>query len=77
MDTAFYAYYAQAMAEMAAAIGNSADAATYSTLRGNIVAAYANLFNADGSFADGSNQTGYALAFTLGLLPPGLRAQAA
>ena len=77
IDTAFYAYYAQAMSEMAAAIGNTADAASYATLHSNIVAAYANLFNADGSFADGSNQTGYALAFTLGLVPPGLRAQAA
>ncbi len=77
IDTAFYAYYAQAMAEMAAAIGNTADAATYTTLHNNIVAAYANLFNADGSFADGSSQTGYSLAFTLGLVPPGLRAQAA
>ncbi len=77
MDTAFYAYYAQAMSEMAAAIGNMTDADSYATLHSNIVAAYANLFNADGSFADGSNQTGYALAFTLGLVPPGLRAQAA
>ena len=77
MDTAFYAYYAQAMSEMAAAIGNSADAASYAALRSNNVSAFANLFNADGSFKDGSNQTGYALAFTLNLVPPGLRAQAA
>ena len=77
MDTAYYAYYAQAMSEMAAAIGNSADAATYSALHSNIVAAFANFFNPDGSFADGSSQTGYALAFTLNLVPPGLRAQAA
>jgi len=77
MDTAFYAYYAQAMSEMAAAIGKTADAASYATLHSNIVAAYANLFNADGSFADGSSQTGYSLAFTLGLVPPGLRTQAA
>ena len=77
MDTAFYAYYAQAMSEMAAAIGNSADAATYATLHSNIVAAFANFFNADGSFTDGSSQTAYALAFTLNLVPAGLRAQAA
>ena len=77
IDTAFYAYYAQAMSEMAAAIGNPADAASYATLHSNIVAAYANFFNADGSFADGSSQTGYALAFTLGLVPPGLRVLAA
>ena len=77
MDTAFYAYYAQAMSEMAAAIGNSADATTYATLHSNIVAAFGNFFNADGSFADGSSQTGYALAFTLNLVPPALRVQAA
>jgi alpha-L-rhamnosidase len=77
MDTAFYAYYAQAMSEMATAIGSSADAASYATLHSNIVAAFATFFNPDGSFTDGSSQTGYALAFTLNLVPPGLRAQAA
>jgi alpha-L-rhamnosidase len=77
IDTAFYAYYAQAMSEMAAAIGNSADAATYATLHGNIVAAFTNFFNSDGSFADGSSQTGYALAYTLNLVPAGLSTQVA
>ncbi|HWH69799.1 MAG TPA: alpha-L-rhamnosidase C-terminal domain-containing protein, partial [Candidatus Sulfotelmatobacter sp.] len=77
IDTAFYAYYAQAMSEMAATIGNSADAATYGALHSNVVAAFATFFNADGSFADGSSQTGYALAFTLNLVPAGLRAQVA
>lgn len=75
MDTAFYAYYAQAMSEMAAAIGNSADAATYSMLHSNIAAAFATFFNPDGSFTDGSSQTGYALAFTLNLVPPALRSK--
>jgi len=75
MDTAFYAYYAQAMSEMAAAIGNTADAASYSNLHSNIVAAFANFFNPDGSFTDGSSQTGYALALTLNLVPPALRTQ--
>jgi len=77
IDTAYYAYYAQAMSEMAAAIGNSADAASYAALHDDIVAAFAGLFNADGSFADGSGQTGYALAFTLNLVPAGLRGKAA
>ena len=77
IDTAFYAYYAQAMSEMAAAIGRRADAVTYSTLHSNIVAAFATLFNAGGSFKDGSGQCGYALAFSLNLVPAGLRAQAA
>lgn len=73
MDTAYYAYYAQAMSEMAAAIGRTADAASYAALHSNIVAAFANFFNADGSFKDGSSQTGYALAFSLNLVPAALR----
>ena len=77
IDTAFYAYYAQAMSEMALAIGRNADAASYAALHSNIVSAFGGFFNADGSFKDASNQTGYALAFTLNLVPSGLRAQAA
>jgi alpha-L-rhamnosidase len=77
MDTAYYAYYAQAMSEMAAAIGKTSDAASYAALHSNIVVAFAGLFNPDGSFKDGSDQTGYSLAFTLGLVPDALRAQAA
>jgi alpha-L-rhamnosidase len=76
IDTAFYAYYAQAMSEMAAAIGNQADAASYAALHSNIAAAFANFFNSDGTFTDGSSQCGYALAFTLNLVPAGLRAVA-
>ena len=75
IDTAFYAYYAQAMSEMAAAIGKTADAATYASLHSNIVSAFANFFNADGTFTDGSSQTGYALAATLNLVPPSLQSQ--
>lgn len=77
IDTAFYAYYAQAMSDMAAAIGNNPDAATYATLHSNIVSAFANFFNADGSFTDRSSQSGYALAFTLNLVPASLRTPAA
>jgi hypothetical protein len=77
IDTAFYAYYAQAMSEMASAIGDNADAVSYATLHNNIGSAFAGFFNPDGSFKDGSSQTGYALAFTLNLVPPALRAQAA
>ena len=76
MDTAFYAYYAQAMSDMAAAIGKTSDSAMYAALHSNIVSAFAGFFNSDGSFADGSSQTGYALAFTLNLVPPALRQQA-
>lgn len=76
IDTAFYAYYAQAMSEMAAAIGKSGDAGSYATLHSNIVAAFATFFNSDGSFKDGSSQTGYALGFTLNLVPSALQSQA-
>jgi alpha-L-rhamnosidase len=77
IDTAFYAYYAQAMSEMAAAIGKTADAATYATLRTNIATAYAGFFTTNGSFSDGSSQTGYSLAYTLNLVPASLLAPAA
>lgn len=76
IDTAFYAYYAQAMSEMATAIGNTTDAVSYATLHSNIVSAFVGFFNPDGSFKDGSSQTGYALAFTLNLVPSALRSQA-
>ena len=77
MDTAYYAYYARAMSEMAAALGRSSDAATYAALHSNIVAAFGTLFNSDGSFKDGSSQTGYALAFSLNLVPANLKTLAA
>lgn len=77
IDTAFYAYYAQAMSEMAAAIGKNADAASYAALHTNIVSAFGKFFNSDGSFTDGSSQTGYALAVTLNLVPPSLQTQVA
>jgi alpha-L-rhamnosidase len=77
IDTAFYAYYAQAMSEMAAAIGKSADAVAYATLHTNIAAAFAQFFTANGAFADGSSQAGYSLAFTLNLVPAALRPQVA
>ncbi|MGC3959760.1 MAG: family 78 glycoside hydrolase catalytic domain [Verrucomicrobiota bacterium] len=76
IDTAFYAYYAQAMAEMSTALGKTVEAAAYATLRNNIAAAFATFFNQDGTFAEsGNSQTAYALAFTLGLVPDNLRSQ--
>jgi alpha-L-rhamnosidase len=77
IDTAFYAYYAQAMSVMAQVIGRSSDSATYATLATNIAAAFATFFNTNGAFTDGSSQCGYALAFTLNLVPPALRAKVA
>ena len=74
IDTAYYAYFAQAMSEMAAAIGQTSDAASYAALHNNVVASFGMFFNSDGSFDDGSGQTGYALAFSLNLVPDAKRA---
>jgi alpha-L-rhamnosidase len=65
------------MSEMAAAIGKNTDAAAYANLHNNIVNVFAGFFDSDGAFTDGSGQTGYALAFTLNLVPASLRDRAA
>ncbi len=72
IDTAFYAGYAQAMSEMAGAIGRTNDAVMYATLHSNIANAFGSFFNSSGAFSDGSSQTGYALAYTFGLVPTNL-----
>ncbi len=77
IDTAYHAHLARIMAEMARAIGRTADAERYAALHETVKAAFARAFvQADGSLKDCS-QTGYALAFTMDLLPAALRAQAA
>lgn len=77
MDTAYYAHLAGLMAEMATAIGRTADAAKYSALHDAEVAAWRKAFlQPDGSILE-SSQTGYALAFTMGLLPDEAREKAA
>jgi alpha-L-rhamnosidase len=76
VGTAFWAADAAMMAEMAAAIGRSADAARYRALfdaiRAAFVAAYV---KADGSIGNGS-QTSYVLPIRFGLLSPAARAEA-
>ncbi len=77
IGTAYYAHVAQIMTEMAAAIGKQADARTYSDLTRKVKDAFRkNFLNADGSIKE-SSQTGYALAFTMGLIPPDLQPKAA
>jgi len=77
MDTAYYAHLCGLMAEMAAAIGRDADAARFAALHEEIVAAWRREFLLpDGTILE-SSQTGFALAFTMGLLPDGLKAKAA
>jgi alpha-L-rhamnosidase len=77
MDTAYHAYLSQIMAEMAQAIGRSEDAARYTQRSTDIKKAFAREFILpDGSIKE-SSQTGYALAFTMDLLPAEMREKAA
>ena len=77
IDTAYHAHLARIMSEMAAAIGRKDEAARYAKLHEEVKAAFVREFlQADGSLTE-SSQTGYALAFSMDLLPAGRRAQAA
>jgi len=68
--TAYYDWLTSLMADMAHAVGRDADAAQYRALAQKIKTAFEKTFIApDGALQD-SSQTGYALAFTLGLVPP-------
>ncbi|WP_152032816.1 alpha-L-rhamnosidase [Ereboglobus luteus] len=73
IDTAFYAYVCDLMSQMAALIGRDAEAARFQKLHKEVRAAFEREFLlADGSIFE-SSQTGYALAFTMGLVPEHLR----
>jgi len=77
MDTAVYANLCRLMSEMARAIGRNAYADFYSALEREETAVFQRDFvRADGGILE-SSQTGYALAFTIGLLPEHLKAAAA
>ena len=77
IDTAYHAYLAEIMADMARAIGRTADADRYAKLHEDVKAAFVKAFvQPDGSLKDCS-QTGYALAFSMGLVPAELRKKVA
>jgi alpha-L-rhamnosidase len=77
MDTAYHAAEARMMAEMAAAIGRGEDADRYAKLHEELKVAFVREFvQPDGSLK-GCGQTGYALAFTMDLLPADMREKAA
>lgn len=77
IGTAYFAYDARLMAEMAAAIGREAEAGRYRRLHEDIAAAFrAAYMHADGRI-EGNTQTAYCLALHFGLLPPELRVKAA
>ena len=75
--TAYFYYLAQLMREMSAAIDNQEAELQYAALGGKIKEAFINAFvKEDGSILE-SSQTGYALAFTMGLIPEPLLEKAA
>jgi alpha-L-rhamnosidase len=77
LASAYWAYDAALMAELADVTGRAGEAAGYRELRAKIGAAFADAFvGADGRVASGT-QTAYALALHMGLVPDHLRAAAA
>lgn len=79
MDTAYYSHLCGLMSKMAAAIGREADAVKYAALQQKVTGAWRREFlQPDGGILE-SSQTGFALAFTMDLLPEdkGIRAKVA
>jgi alpha-L-rhamnosidase len=73
MGTAYLAEDARMMSEMAAAVGEDADAAEYAQLSADARAAFAEAFiSADGT-VNGNSQTAYAMALGMDLVPDALR----
>ena len=73
LATAYWAYDAALMAEIAEAIGRRDDAANYRGLRAKIRSAFTDAFvSADGQVASGT-QTAYALGLHMQLIPEHLR----
>jgi alpha-L-rhamnosidase len=65
------------MAEMAAAVGRTAEAAEYTKLYGDVRAAFTNAYVAADGTVLGNSQTGYALALGMNLvIDPALKAKA-
>ena len=77
LATAYWAYDAGLMAEMAGAIGRGEDAEKYAELREGIKGAFNRAYVAPDGCVEGDTQTGYVLALHMDLLPEGLRAAAA
>ncbi len=73
IGTAYAAFDFQLMAEMADAIGEKQDGITFRDHASKIAQAFAKAYiDAEGNITK-SSQSGYALAFTMGLVPPALK----
>jgi alpha-L-rhamnosidase len=77
LATAYWAYDAALMAEIASVLGRADDAAEYSALREKIGDAFAAQFVAGNGTVASGTQTAYALALHMGLVPEEYRALAA
>lgn len=76
IDTVYFAYSAQLMSEMAAAIGREDDARDYAKLFENIKQAFQKKYCADDGKLTVDNQTAYAIALLTDLIPKESRRQA-
>ena len=73
IGTAYAAFDFQLMAEMAGAIGESADANEFRERSRKIGSAFAKAYMKEDGSIKNSSQSGYALAFTMGLVPAQLK----
>jgi alpha-L-rhamnosidase len=77
LATAYWAYDAALMAEIADAAGRPDDAAGYRALHAKIRAAFTDAFMADDGRLSSGSQTAYVLGLHMGLIPDDLRGAAA
>ena len=77
LATAYWAYDAQLMSEMAEAIGNSSEAFYYGKLFQNIREAFQREYVLPDGRIKGETQTGYLLALAMDLVPEDLRSRSA
>lgn len=75
IGTAYYAYDARLMSQMATALGKYADAALYAELESDITRAFRTKYLMEDGTVLGNSQTGYALAIGMGLIPQNRMAQ--
>lgn len=73
--TAFYAYSAQLLSDIADTLEKADDAATYGDLASNIRRAFTERFVAPDGTVEGNTQTGYVLALHFDLVPTEMRAK--
>ena len=77
LATAYFAYDASLMAQIAEVLGRAEDAARFGALFADIKTAFNEAYVSENGMVRGDTQTGYVLALRFGLLPDALRPLAA